>query len=250
MVPEFSIITVVKNDPSGLQKTAESVLKQSFCNFEYIVIDGKSTDATVDELKKISKHAICLSEPDLGISDAFNKGLKVSQGRWINFLNAGDVFAGTTTLAEVADVICQHESYKVFSGFARFGNKTIPKRPFKNAEPIHIKAMLSHQASFIERDIFDEVGLFDLDFKIRMDYDLWIRILRKYEFYLVEDIWVVYDLDGISSNKDNLRLFFEEGMYANKKNLIKNFKRVNAIVDIQRLKARCKFFILELFNRI
>ena len=243
--PKFSVITVVKNNRAGLKKTAQSVLCQSYKNFEYIVIDGQSIDGTLEELDILSQHATCLSEADSGISDAFNKGLKLAQGEWINFLNAGDTFARASILDEVAAIINQNTHYKIVTGFSKFGSKTIPKRLFQNSEPLHIKAMLSHQASFIQRPVFNEVGFFDLTFKIRMDYDLWLRILQKYEFYLTPNIWVEYNNRGISSQDENLELFFKEGKYANEKNLTDNFRGINILLEIQYYKARIKALIAK-----
>ena len=92
--PLISIVTATYNDCEGLRKTITSVLEQSYDNIEYIIIDGASTDNTkalLDEYRP--RIATIISEPDKGISDAFNKGLGLCTGDWINFLGAGDVFS-------------------------------------------------------------------------------------------------------------------------------------------------------------
>lgn len=249
LTPKFSIITAVMNDCNGLRRTAKSVLQQSCKDFEYIVIDGGSTDQTLNELEDLSQFAKCLSEPDLGISDAFNKGLNIAQGRWLNFLNAGDVFIGNNVLSTVENLINHDQKkHKVITGFAKFGNKTIPKRAFKNTEPIHIKAMLSHQASFLARSVFNEIGYFDLSLHIRMDYDMWLRVLKKYDFYLTPETWVEYDTAGISSDPKNLRKFYKEGKYVNKKNSIDSFRVINFLFEMEYLKAQAKACFTRLNN--
>ncbi|MBT9312998.1 glycosyltransferase family 2 protein [Leptothoe kymatousa] len=245
--PKFSIITIVKNDSEGLRRTANSVLSQTYDDFEYIVINGDSDEEILNEITFLEQKAICVSEPDLGISDAFNKGLKIASGQWINFLNAGDTFVTNGILKEVSNTILEHSHCKIVSGYAKFGRNTIPKRAFKNHEPLHVKAMLSHQASFITRDIFDEIGSFDLTFKIRMDYDLWLRILKSHSFCLIDKIWVKYDLNGLSSLGSNIKKFFEEEKKANQKNGVNNYRVINAILDFRCFKARVKYSVFRFF---
>ena len=89
--PYFSIITVVKNDEKNIKKTINSVLKQNYKNYEYLIIDGKSTDRTVDNIKRFKKFKL-VSNKDKGIYDAMNKGIKLSKGEVIVFINSGDTF--------------------------------------------------------------------------------------------------------------------------------------------------------------
>ena len=104
--PVLSVITVVRNDPCGLRRTAESMAEQGASRFEWIVIDGDSTDETKDVLDSIHDQAkIVLSEPDTGIFNAMNKGVGLSLGRYINFMNAGDVFAEKLVLREIIPVL-------------------------------------------------------------------------------------------------------------------------------------------------
>ena len=90
--PYFSIITVVKNDEKNIKKTINSVLKQNYKNYEYLIIDGKSTDRTVDNIKRFKKKFKLVSNKDKGIYDAMNKGIKLSKGEVIVFINSGDTF--------------------------------------------------------------------------------------------------------------------------------------------------------------
>ena len=91
--PKISIITVVFNDSKGLEKTIQNIINQTYSNIEHIVIDGASTDGTIDIIKKYeSKIAHWVSEPDESHFDATNKGVDLATGQWINIMNAGDVF--------------------------------------------------------------------------------------------------------------------------------------------------------------
>lgn len=100
--PIISVVTVCYNAVTEIERTIQSVIGQSYPNIEYIIIDGGSKDGTVDLIRKYAdKLAYWISEPDKGIYDAMNKGIAVSTGDWICFLNAGDWFAGTRVLAEV-----------------------------------------------------------------------------------------------------------------------------------------------------
>src|SRR6187549_3141778 len=91
--PLISVVTVVKNDRAGLTATLESVRTQRFTDFEHVIVDGASTDGGVEVARAHpAPNARLVSEPDAGISDAFNKGLRLSTGTWLNFLNAGDTF--------------------------------------------------------------------------------------------------------------------------------------------------------------
>ena len=102
----ISVITVCYNAKSNLEKTILSVLNQTYSNIEYIIIDGGSTDGTIDIIKRYDdKITYWQSEPDNGIYDAMNKGIQKANGEWINFMNAGDLFASTMILQQMLDAI-------------------------------------------------------------------------------------------------------------------------------------------------
>ena len=101
-MPLISIITVVKNDVANIEETILSVLNQTYNNVEYIIVDGASTDGTLDIIKKYEKHVdLWVSEPDDGLFYAFNKGVDLVTGKWVEFLNCGDFFYNNTVLAEI-----------------------------------------------------------------------------------------------------------------------------------------------------
>ena len=113
--PVFSIITVTYNAERWLERTILSVLSQSYPNIEYIIIDGGSTDGTVDIIKKYEERiAYWVSEPDKGIYDAMNKGIQKATGEWINFMNAGDVYAANDVLVQLMQ--CEHSEARILRG--------------------------------------------------------------------------------------------------------------------------------------
>jgi len=222
--PLVTVITITLNAEDHIERTIQSVIDQSYDSIEYIIIDGGSSDKTVEIIKKYENQIdYWLSEPDNGISQAFNKGIDISTGSWICFLNAGDAFITNNIIKEVSGFF--QDNY-VITGFAKFGQKKIPKRLLKNSDKIHAKSMISHQASWVNREVFQNVGYFDEDFKVRMDYDFWLRALQEYNFMFIDSILVDYDIKGISG-KELISFYYEE-CRANRKN-IKNSFYINGI---------------------
>jgi glycosyltransferase involved in cell wall biosynthesis len=213
--PVITIITIVRNDEANLDSTIQSVLSQTYTNIEYIIIDGASTDGSLDSIKKYEDRIdYWLSEPDDGISDAFNKGLSLSRGDWVIFLNSADTFPKPDTLARMA---VHFSKSRIITGFAWTGRKLLPKRKLENEEPLPVRSMIAHQASIVHRSIFQTYGDFDKQFAVRMDYDFWLRVLRHETFYFLDEVLVNFAEGGRSGS--NVRRYFIEEYRANKKNL-------------------------------
>lgn len=209
VAPRFSIITIVKNNERSIAKTIESVIEQQQHDYEYIVIDGGSTDNTVDIIKKYDASIdFWTSEPDKGISDAFNKGIVMSRGEYIQLLNAGDTYCNPDVLGLVSK-FCREA---VVTGYAKLEASKLPDGYLQNHDPLRKKSMLSHQASFVRRDVYGEIGLYNLHFKIRMDYEFWLRALRKYDFYFIEKLLVDFDA---GASMLGLKTSYQEEIYAN-----------------------------------
>jgi glycosyltransferase involved in cell wall biosynthesis len=175
---KISIITVCLNASETIEKTILSVLGQSYKNIEYIVIDGKSSDGTVDIIKKYeSKIAYFVSEQDKGIYDAMNKSMKFVTGEVIYFLNADDTLHDENVISDIVIEFAANPDADIIYG------KIIPTCVPENLlhyikEYRIIKSKydlldygLCHQCMFIRRSLFDRVGCFDLRYKIRADYD-------------------------------------------------------------------------------
>jgi len=208
-VPKFSIVTIVKNSADSIAKTIESVIEQQHHDYEYIVIDGGSSDNTVEIIKRYDAFIdYWISEPDRGISDAFNKGIVLSRGEYIQLLNAGDTYCNPEVLG-VVNKFC-HEA--IVTGYAKLEASKLPDEYLQNLDPLRKRAMLSHQASFVRRDVYVDIGLYNLHFKVRMDYEFWLRALRKYDFHFIEKLLVNFDA-GASMHE--LNTSFQEEIFAN-----------------------------------
>lgn len=168
----ITVITVVFNAEKVLEKTILSVINQTYDNVEYIIIDGGSTDGTLDIIKKYKDRIDCaVSESDKGIYDAMNKGIKVSHGQWINFLNAGDYYFDNNILSNLPF----HTSEKIIFGNIRYESNKIFESTFN--WKMYLKNTLHHQAAFYSIDLFNKLGFFDINFKILADYDFNLKVL-------------------------------------------------------------------------
>lgn len=167
----LTIVTVVFNDHEGLKKTYESLSKQSDTEFEWVVIDGNSTDDTVKFMNGINTkfNTVCLSEPDKGIYDAMNKGINLSSGCHVLFLNAGDDLATTKVVANIKPVLEMNYDSVVMGGFIMVCGKRHLIRKTRNIEYICHSLPTSHQAIFYPKS-FLKNQKYNLDFKVSSDY--------------------------------------------------------------------------------
>jgi putative colanic acid biosynthesis glycosyltransferase len=205
----LSIITISKNDCQGLLKTLGSVQNQDYPQIEHIVIDGDSKDGTKELLRNyvLSKTFTYCSEPDSGISGAFNKGLDRSKGHLIFFLNSGDVFASETVISEVIKSYLDNkwkcaEGITISSSYTREEIVYIP--PKLSSSFLHYFMFLPHQGFFCETALHKHFR-FDESIKSSMDYDLFIRMLKDVEIFYLSLIISKREPGGISS-QSKLRL--------------------------------------------
>ena len=181
--------------------TCESISKQqNYANFEWIVIDGGSTDGTLDILEKYKDLiSVLVSEPDKGIYDAMNKGILHAKGQYLLFLNAGDSFHESYTLS-----LLDHSSNSdLIVGNLFFSQSgSVGESPQILSKDYLLKVMLPHQATFFRRDIFDQYGRFDTSYCIAGDYEMFSRLIQKYKvsYTHVPGIIANFDETGISSN--------------------------------------------------
>lgn len=209
----ISIVTINYNNLEGLKKTVESVLHQTAVNsIEYIVIDGFSTDGCQDYLQSLPNNVIWVSERDKGISDAFNKGLKKATGECVLFLNSGDVLINNNVIEIVIKDWAQKKvdilSYRVKVNDTTF----IPSKSLSTKE-IFDTCCEPHQGTFISSKVFNLIGGFSEEYKIRMDYHFFARCKESdFSFdYIPKDI-VLYEEDGVSMKKENRVKFWKEGL--------------------------------------
>lgn len=167
--PKISIVTVCFNAVETIETTIRSVIYQSYDNIEYIIIDGASTDGTVEVISKYrDKIAYFISESDNGIYDAMNKGVNCASGDWINFMNSGDVFYNNGVLSEISSRLRDGD---IIYGdtMLSFSVGTKLKKPYP-LEEIVDKMVFGHQATFVRVD-YHKKHLFDTSYKSSADYN-------------------------------------------------------------------------------
>lgn len=212
MNPDISIITVSYNSEKTIERTIKSVLNQSFKNFEYIIVDGNSTDQTnviINTYKtEFDGGIIHISEPDNGIYDAMNKGIGLARGKLIGLLNSDDYYF-EDTLAAVYDAFTNTDTKTVITGELIFKSdkaeqllKTSKERFLKKTK--HFKNGVRHPATFVPKAIYEDLGLFNLNYKIAADAELMYRIYKaNYQFMFINKPLLVM-CDGGASNSKGL----------------------------------------------
>ena len=212
---KVSIVTIVFNDKNGLVKTLESIKKQTYKNIEYIIIDGNSTDGTIEVIKDNDQYITAwISEQDKGISDAFNKGISRCTGDIVFFLNAGDTFIDNTIVTKVVKEWSNDKVDVLFYKVKVNEDTFIPGNKYKDREEdIWNEGQVPHQGAFIRREVFQSIGGFNLEYRIRMDFEFFARCKKNTCSYkYVPDIIVDYEMGGTSMKKSNRATFWKEGM--------------------------------------
>ena len=167
MKPKISIVTVTYNSARTLEKTVQSIISQSYKDYEYIIIDGGSTDGTLDIIKKYEKHiSYWVSESDDGIYDAMNKGILQANGKWIHLLNSDDYYYDSNVLQKVSNVLIDNESFYYFTMIQKNGlNENIYKWN-SSLWKLWYSAYIPHPTMFVSKSTYESIGLYDTNFKI------------------------------------------------------------------------------------
>jgi glycosyltransferase involved in cell wall biosynthesis len=229
----ITIITATYNSSKGLEQCIRSVLSQTYSEIEYIIIDNCSTDHTLDIAKSYSeKISRIISEPDNGIFDALNKGIKIASGNVIGFLHADDFYASSTIIEEVMMKFEATGADSVY-GDLQYVSKNNPEKLIRNwiAGEFQRKKLLNgwmppHPSFFIRRKCYTNYGLFNTNYQIAADYDLILRFLGKHEISTVYLPKVLVKMStGGKSNKSikNILKKSKEDFKALKENEIGNF---------------------------
>ncbi len=229
-LPLVSIITVVFNGELELVETIKSVLEQSYNNIEYIIIDGASTDGTLEIIRRYeSQIDYWLSEPDAGIYDAMNKGIKAAQGQIIGLINCGDTYL-VNAVAEIVNLYNEHiqkHSLLVITGaMYRFDlEKNYKFKIEKNQQLLDTKINrgmpINHPATFITKDTYNKLGLFDSQYLICGDYDLIFRLYHSslVQFIFTEQELAYMKLGGVSEHFSSIWIRCQEHFQIRKNHL-------------------------------
>jgi putative colanic acid biosynthesis glycosyltransferase len=199
----ISVVTISRNNLSGLRRTLDSVREQTYPAIEHLVIDGASEDGSQEFLKTYchSKDFHYWSEPDTGISNAFNKGVDKSSGQLIFFLNSGDVFFSKTIVSEVVDSYLKDNWKCAQGGIISFSYQEAevlympPKLP---SQFLKYFMFLPHQGFFCETSLHKQYR-FDESIKTSMDYDLFVRMLKGVEIFYLPTVIAKREVGGVSS---------------------------------------------------
>ena len=209
---KLSVITIVLNDKEGLERTFKSVRNQSSTEFEFIVIDGGSTDGTLNLIKyNIDIITKFISEKDSGISDAFNKGINNSLGCYSLMMNSGDIFHSDDSVSKL-----------LLSGVLQDGNDIVCGSIISNAadgvvvpEIITNYELIPHQGAFIGKNVYRTLGVYSVGFVIRMDLEFFLRAKKNnIKIISVKQIISKYSAGGKSNYIGNRSLFYREAIAA------------------------------------
>ncbi|WP_396161063.1 glycosyltransferase family 2 protein [Flavobacterium sp.] len=245
---KISVVTINYNNPQGLKKTIESVVNQTYKDFEYIIIDGGSNEEDVTIIKAYQNQInYWLSEPDKGIYNAMNKGIKQATGQFVIFLNSGDNFTNSKVLEEV-----QHQlkpDYDLYYGdYFRVKSNSKRRKTFPEnlSFSFFYTGSLAHPATFFKRTLFDEIFYYNESYKIVSDWEFYIYAIcyKNIKYHYLRMVISDFDFTGISSNpkfkdlerqerKSVLEKYFPLFLDDYEKLSLLNSKRFKQILHIQ-----------------
>ena len=239
-MPKFSIITINYNNATGLRKTMESVLHQSFKDFEYIVVDGASTDDSLEMIHQYDASTVYqfhwISELDNGIYDAMNKGIGMTTGDYLLFLNSGDELVNFSVLEKSSELI--NSATDICSGVLIMvegdGDKRTVLAPVQELSLSYsMYGGLTHPNTFIRKSLFDKYGLYNKNNKIVSDWEFFLIAggLHNLNYQAIFVPVSIFYMDGISSNPNN-SLLVEEIKQAITRNI-----PAPVLKDIERLRV-------------
>ncbi|WP_198266705.1 glycosyltransferase family 2 protein [sulfur-oxidizing endosymbiont of Gigantopelta aegis] len=205
----ISLITVCYNSQNTIEATFESVAVQDYNNLEYIVVDGKSTDETMSIVKRYAttiSHS--LSEPDSGIYDAMNKGIRLATGDVIGFINADDVLVSPDVISQVAKNLLSKDVDACYADLEYVDPVNLNKiiRFWRSSE--FVPGLFSqgwappHPTFYVKKSIYEQYGLFSLSYKMGNDIEIMLRFLEKYKIrsHYIPRTWVKMRMGGVSNH--------------------------------------------------
>ncbi len=240
---KVSIITVCYNAEKTLEKTIKSVIGQSYKNIEYIIIDGGSTDASVDIIKKYNKYiSYWISEPDQGVYDAMNKGLLQTTGDIVGIINSDDWYANSTIESVVKCFSCQNVD--IIHGklicVSIDGDMLYEDAPREDDNGLYYNMIYHHPTCFIRRDMYRIHGGFDCRYKIAADYDLLLRLrVNGATFRYLDSDCAYFRLGGLSGQR--IWLCNLEAYKISKKHIL-HMKKDSSIIEEHIVRLEENYF--------
>jgi len=244
---KVSLITACYNSGKTIERTIKSILSQEYNDIEYIIIDGDSSDSTIDIIDKHKNNIFkVISEKDNGIYDALNKGLKLATGNIVGFLHADDFYPNGSLISNVINSFERDNNLDIVLGDVAFINKHAKISRYYSGENFNfdIGIMPPHPSVFIKKKCYEKFGLFNTNYKIAADYDLLFRLLKmnNIKYTYSKDI-VVYMKPGGKSNKN-----FLSTINLNKE-IYKIHKSYNSPIGILNLLQKIPIRIKEMFSK-
>ena len=242
---KISIITVSFNSEKTIKTTLNSVLSQDFKNIEHIIVDGKSTDNTIPIIRKYSHIKKIVSEPDNGIYDAMNKGIKIATGDIIGFLNSDDFIANDFVLSRVATTFANNPTLDgCYADLIYTDKNDISKNIRYWKSNNFVSGLFSkgwcppHTTFFVKRSIYEKFGNFNLSYSIASDVELMMRFLeiQKIQVCYIPEVWIKMRTGG-TTNK-NLKNILKQNM-----EVLKALKGHNLFYNF------FIFFVYKIFSR-
>jgi glycosyltransferase involved in cell wall biosynthesis len=251
---KLSIITINYNNLEGLKRTVESVVNQTWQEFEYIVIDGGSTDGSATYIESQSNNIdYWISEPDKGVYNAMNKGIKQAKGEYLFFLNSGDDFVNHKSLIEILKHLKSYEIVYFDINVVGTNNSYVNKCPEVLDFKFLYKQTLPHQSVFIKKELFETVGYYDENLKIVSDWKFFIFAIVKFEvsYKHIDAVFSTFYLGGLSSQydySDERRLVISEH-FRDQERLLELESFVKNIKNSRSIKLLQKFGFLKFINK-
>lgn len=246
---KVSIITATYNSLKSLPTALDSLESQTYRDIEWIVVDGNSTDGTIDFIKSNSNSiSQWISEPDQGIYDALNKGIDMATGDVIGLLHSDDFFNSKDTIAQIAELFKYSKADGIY-GNLRYVSKTNTKKNIRFWKSDYFRPQLlkkgwmpAHPSLFLKKEVYQKHGKFDLEFKIAADYDFVLRIFQDGSLKFVYHNKVITNMRiGGASNRTlkNIIRKSKEDLMALRKN---NFKYAYWVLMRKNLSKLSQFF--------
>lgn len=205
---KISIITVTYNSSKTLKDTLESVLKQTYKNYEHIIVDGLSKDNTMEIVKeyedKYDGKLKYISEKDTGLYDAMNKGIKMATGDIVGILNSDDIYANEKVLEKIAATFNKEQCDGTYADLIFMDEETMskPQRIWKSPKgKLENGWHPAHPTLYLKKEVYDKIGLFNLEYRIVADYDFMIRMMKNKDIKLkyINDYIVYMRVGGTST---------------------------------------------------